>query len=154
MFEKIKTIFQKEYFIGEEREINEILIPEELKGKCEAELREKKSEWILKLTEKRDQIPEKAKGKDLVLNGYFNKIEILDFPLKGKPLYIQLKRRRWKDKATETEYKNEYKIHLKNAKITPKFGDFLKDKGRKATFELFNIRKNLRHFPEKDVVLV
>jgi hypothetical protein len=55
----------------------------------------------LYLTEKPDLIPEKLKGKEPVLNGYLNELELQTYPIQGKSCYLKLRRRRWKEKGTD-----------------------------------------------------
>ncbi len=64
------------------------MIPKNLQGFFEVEgIREKKQEYNLKLLEKKDQMPEAAKGREgIVLNGYINRVEYLTFPNFGLPI--------------------------------------------------------------------
>ena len=111
MFESLKRVFrsEKEMLGGKKISMEEYLIPKNLQGFFEVEgIREKKQEYNLKLLEKKDQMPEAAKGREgIVLNGYMNRVEYLTFPNFGLP-YIQAYRPRWKDPATGEEFTNEY----------------------------------------------
>lgn len=130
-----KTILEK--LFGIPRETCDILMPQQWKDKFEiVKLKEKKKEWILELVEKKDQIPPEAKDKKVVLNGYKETIEIIDFPFKGKIMYHRFKRRRWIDKSTGDTYYNTYDLHPKGMKTTYEFADFLKelDRDERANF--------------------
>lgn len=58
--------------------------------------------------EKVEQIPEALKGQDVVLDGFCNPLSLLSFPQKGRPTYLVLKRRRWKQKGGGAHYSNDY----------------------------------------------
>lgn len=112
----------------------ELIIPKEILTHFVYERHEEVSNtYIIYLVEKNDvhHIPKAIlhDGK-AVLDGYMNPIELQAFPLKGKEVFIQLKRRRWKVKGTKKGYSNEYKFNPEGVKATREFGAFLKDIGR------------------------
>ena len=59
-------------------------------------MKELEKEWQIILVEKETLIPKELKGKEVVLNGYMNPVEMTDFPLRGKQTYLKFFRRRWK----------------------------------------------------------
>lgn len=92
------------------------------------EIQETSKNILLIFTEKTDQIPQELKGKEVVLDGYLNKLELQTFPLKDKSVFIVLRRRRWKEKGSkEPGISNDYKLHEKGIKTTKEFGAFLKE---------------------------
>lgn len=130
-----KTILEK--LFGISRETCDVLMPQKWRENFEiVKLKEKKKEWILEMVEKKDQVPKEAKHKKLVLNGYKEIVEIMDFPFKGKIMYQRFKRRRWIDKSTGETYYNTYDLHPKGMKTTYEFADFLKglDRNERADF--------------------
>jgi hypothetical protein len=101
------------------------------------EITEKNKEWNIILTEKADRVSAPLIGKDAVLNGFLNPVEIYDFPLRGKPAYLKFFRRRWKEQEGSAEsYFNTYDFHPKGMKPTEEFGDFLKGFDRRETDQL------------------
>jgi len=62
----------------------------------------------------------------VVLAGFCNPLELLHFSLKGKPLYLKLYRRRWKESGSRNHYSNHYDLHPEGAKVTHEFASFLK----------------------------
>ena len=88
---------------------------------------ENEREMIIELVEKDDLIPFEAEGKEVVLNGYMEKIEIIDRPVKDKLLFLHFYRRRWKEPGKSESYHNSYTLHDTGMKATRELGDFLKE---------------------------
>jgi len=111
-------------------EVLKILIPEEYLQDFEPNSVENKpEEWIIELVEKEDRIPKALAGKEVVLDGYNNEIDILTHAFSLKKIYLRLIRRRWKEKGTTRHYSNEYNLHIPGMKTTKEFRDFLKEIG-------------------------
>jgi hypothetical protein len=107
-----------------------IFIPQEyLKDFDTNYIEEHPEEWIIELVEKEDRIPECLKGKDVVLDGYCNEIDILTHAFSLKKIYLRLIRRRWKERGSTKGYSNEYDLHIPGMKTTREFRDFLKEIG-------------------------
>jgi hypothetical protein len=62
----------------------------------------------------------------IVLDGFRNPVELLHFHIKGKPLYLKLYRRRWKESGGSKHYSNSYNLHPAGAKTAHEFASFLK----------------------------
>ena len=91
------------------------------------EVKELKSEWQIVLHEKEGIIPDKLKGReDIVLDGYYNPMHILSHCFSLKPVYLVMKRRRWKQAGSDIHYSNEYTLTKDSAKLTPDMAGFLK----------------------------
>ncbi len=111
-------------------EVLKILIPEEyLKDFEPNSVENKPTEWVIELIEKVDRIPAALAGKEAVLDGYNNEIDILTHAFSLKKIYLRLIRRRWKEKGTSIHYSNEYDLHIPGMKTTREFRDFLKEIG-------------------------
>jgi hypothetical protein len=96
--------------------------------------------------EKEDKIPEELQGKDVVLDGYLNTLELQTFPLKDKTVYIAIRRRRWKEKGkNEKSYNNTYDFHYDGMKTTKEFGAFLKEELRLQPSEYNKLWESLTH---------
>jgi hypothetical protein len=92
-------------------------------------IEEKPEEWVIELIEKVDRIPVILKGKEVVLDGYCNEVDILTHAFSLKKIYLRLIRRRWKEKGETRHYSNEYDLHIPGMKTTREFRDFLKEIG-------------------------
>jgi hypothetical protein len=107
-----------------------ILIPEEyLKDFEPNSVENKPTEWVIELIEKADRIPPALAGKEAVLDGYNNEIDILTHAFSLKKIYLRLIRRRWKERGGVQGYSNEYNLHIPGMKTTREFRDFLKEIG-------------------------
>jgi len=61
----------------------------------------------------------------------FTEITIQDFPLRGKAVYLVIKRRRWRNKKNPKEIiRNDYSFVAEGSKLTKELADFLKGTGR------------------------
>ena len=67
---------------------------------------------------------------NLESKGFYPVKEIQDFPLRGKPVFLKVKRRRWRDKETGDEVKKEFKLTSQGTKYTQEFAAFLKELAR------------------------
>lgn len=111
-------------------EVLKILIPEEyLKDFDTNSVENRPTEWLIELVEKEDRVPKILAGKEVVLDGYNNEIDILTHAFSLKKIYLRLIRRRWKEKGTTKHYSNEYNLHIPGMKTTKEFRDFLKEIG-------------------------
>jgi len=62
--------------------------------------------------------------------GFISIKTIQDFPLRGKAVYLNIRRRRWRHKETLEEIKSDYSFIAQGAKLTQELADFLKGTGR------------------------
>lgn len=126
-------------------------MPEEWRERFEIKkIIEKKKEWILVLEEKKSCIPQK---QGVILRGFRNPTEVIDFPFHGKLMYIKFYRRRYQIEGGEV-LSNTYDFHPKGMKATKEFGAFLKGLSRQERREFFLAFPYLRHIREEDFSLV
>lgn len=109
-------------------EMSKILVPSEyLKNFDVTAIKENPTEWLIELTEKQDKIPMELKGKEAVLDGFSNPVDVLTHAFSLKKIYLRFRRRRWKEKGSTIHYQNQYDLHIAGAKITPELGAFFKE---------------------------
>lgn len=109
-------------------ELSRMMVPRDFLEYFEIyEVKELTSEWQIILHEKESLLPDKLKDKrDVVLDGFCNPLQILSHGFSIKPIYLVMKRRRWKQSGTGTHYSNEYTLTKDAAKLTPDMAGFLK----------------------------
>jgi hypothetical protein len=61
----------------------------------------------------------------------FTEVRIQDFPLRGKAVYLIIRRRRWRNKTNPQEViRSDYSYIAEGSKLTKELSDFLKGTGR------------------------
>ena len=91
------------------------------------EIKELSNEWHVVLHEKDHLVPDRIKGKsDVVLDGFCNPITLLSHCFSIKPIYLLMKRQRWKQAGTDAHFSNEYTLTKDAAKLTADMAGFLK----------------------------
>ena len=90
------------------KELLGVFFPKEIALHFEIKRIEKKKDYIrIHFEELKELVPELMNtSKEVVLNGFCNPLELQSFPLKGKPVYLYLYRRRWKYKGEQKDYSN------------------------------------------------
>lgn len=117
-------------------ELVSLVAPGELsKSFSLTKIREQKEHIIIEFEEDQKLVPKELSGKEVVLNGFLNPLELQTFPLKDKAVYLLVKRRRWKIRGEHNKsYHNSYDLTETGVKASPEFGAFLKAvHGRKST---------------------
>jgi len=76
--------------------------------------------------EEKNILPSELSSLSLHSNGFFPEIEVQDFPIRGKAVYLRIKRRRWKDIESGKSYSRDWNLVATGTRITAEFGAFLK----------------------------
>ncbi|MFC4636689.1 transposase [Dokdonia ponticola] len=79
----------------------------------------------LHFEEKKD-IPKEEQHRILIAHGFHKEITIQDFPLRGKEVYLHIKRRRWLDKTTKQVVQRDWDLVTQGTRMTVEFAAFLK----------------------------
>jgi hypothetical protein len=82
--------------------------------------------------EEKNIIPEGFITTDYESKGFMESKSIQDFPLRGKPVFLVVKSRRWRHKETRKEIKRDFSFIADSTKITSELSDFLKGGSRYA----------------------
>ena len=80
--------------------------------------------------EEKSKPPKEFDNMDLVSKGFSDEITIQDFPLRGKFVYLHIKRRRWTNKTTLEIIKRDWQLVAKGTRMTQEFASFLKEINR------------------------
>jgi hypothetical protein len=105
-----------------------MLVPRDLLSFFDiVEVKELHNEWQISLHEKQELIPEKLSSeKDVVLDGFCNPLTVLSHGFSTKPVYLVIKRRRWKRSGSDDHFSNQYVVTEDSAKVAPDMAGFLK----------------------------
>ena len=83
------------------------------------------------LDEKKLKSEEDKRNKDIVARGYTDYVTIQDYPLRGRPVYLHMRKNKWWNKGTNEIF--SYNLELPNeegTRLSSEFVAFLKDEGR------------------------
>lgn len=103
------------------------LFPQELTEYFNIVKFEGKDNYIKFYLEERNIPPSGYRATDLLSKGFYSPIEIQDFPLRGRAVYLNIKRRRWKEKGTNKIVHRDWNTVAQGTRLTQEFADFLKD---------------------------
>lgn len=80
--------------------------------------------------EEQNIIPEEYKSDKLESKGFYNEVTLQDFPLRGRNVYLHIKRRRWLNHTTGNVVCRDWTLVAQGTRITKDFAAFLKEIGR------------------------
>ena len=92
----------------------------------------KKEYWLIEFEEK-NELPAGYSASEYESKGFMESKLIQDFPLRGKAVFLRVKKRRWRHKETGAVIKRDFSFIADGAKFTLELSDFLKDRGGYAT---------------------
>ena len=87
---------------------------------------DKKSVLVDIYFEERNIPPKEFSDVELISKGFYEEITIQDFPLRGKKVYLHVKRRHWTEKTTKQIVKRNWELVAQGTRLTDEFADFLK----------------------------
>ncbi len=93
------------------------------------EVSTKKILFEIHLDEK-NELPVGFSASEYESKGFLPSSTIQDFPIRGKAVYLVIRRRRWRHKLTRKEITNNYSHVAEGSRLTQELSDFLKDTGR------------------------
>jgi len=76
--------------------------------------------------EEKNVIPEEYQGDKLISKGFFGEITVQDFPLRGKAVYLHIRRRRWLNQTTGAVVFRDWNMVAQGTRMTTEFASFLK----------------------------
>ena len=93
------------------------------------DIKTKKDCFFIYLDEK-NELPSGFLTNDYEPKGFYDRTQIQDFPIRGKAVYLGIRRRRWRHKISKEEVKSDYSFIAEGSKLTKELSDFLKGTGR------------------------
>lgn len=76
--------------------------------------------------EEKPEIPEELKKDQTISHGFHKEITIQDFPLRGKTVFLHIKRRRWLNKTSQKIVQRDWDLVAQGTRMTVEFAAFLK----------------------------
>ena len=81
--------------------------------------------------DEKNSLPKEYNTIEFESKGFYERTIIQDFPIRGKAVYLGIRRRRWRNKIDKSiELKSDYSFIAEGSKLTVELSDFLKDTGR------------------------
>ena len=94
------------------------------------DLQSKKDCFYIYLDEK-NILPQDHNPNEFESKGFYERVLIQDFPIRGKAVYLGIRRRRWRHKKDKSiAIKSDYSFITEGSKLTAELSDFLKGTGR------------------------
>ncbi len=87
----------------------------------------KKREYYVIVFEEKNEIPNGYPASEYESKGFMESKLIQDFPLRGKAVFLKLRKRRWRHKQTGVIIKRDFTFMADGSKFTQELSDFLKD---------------------------
>lgn len=84
------------------------------------------SERIDIYLEEKNTIPPEYSKELMISHGFHKQSVIRDFPIRGKQVYLYIKRRRWLNKTTNEVVSRNWEVTAKGTRMTEDFAAFLK----------------------------
>ena len=92
----------------------------------------KEEYWIIEFEEK-NVLPSDYGPSEYESKGFMESKLIQDFPLRGRAVYLRIKKRRWRHKTTKKIIKRDFSFIADGSKFTQELSDFLKDTSQYAS---------------------
>jgi len=86
----------------------------------------KKEYWLIDFEEK-NELPKGYDATEYESKGFMDGKLIQDFPLRGRGVYLRIRKRRWRHKETGAIIKRDFSFIADGSKFTQELSDFLKD---------------------------
>lgn len=90
-------------------------------------------EYIIVDFTERNELPNGYSFDEYETKDFMSSKLIQDFPIRGKGVYLRIKKRRWRHKQTSEIIKRDYSFMADGSKFTRELSDFLKDTSGYAT---------------------
>jgi len=89
---------------------------------------EAKEDYIEIIFEENNTLPAHVDSSLYESKGFFSK-RVQDFPLRGKAVFLEIRRRIWRHKLTKETIKSDFTFLSESSKFTKELADFLKERG-------------------------
>lgn len=86
-------------------------------------------EYVEVVFEEKNELPAGYSRQNYESKGFFSK-RVQDFPLRGKAVFLTLRRRRWRHKETGEQITRDFTFLATGTNFTAELADFLKQRGR------------------------
>lgn len=107
-----------------------LFLPEFLIDHFDIIKHDKEDEILHLYFQEKNIVPKEYSSDIIIAHGFHKQITIQDFPLRGRTVYLHIKRRRWLNKNNGQIVQRNWKIVAKGTRMTDEFAAFLKEISR------------------------
>src|SRR5690606_19512505 len=104
-----------------------LVLPEMIVDHFDLVKSSKEEEKLQLFFEEKNTLPKEIKDRELISKGFHKEVIIQDFPLRGRLVFLHVRRRRWTDKETGEIIQRDWNIVSKGTRMTTEFALFLKE---------------------------
>jgi len=112
--------------MSQEQELLKLLLPEYLVAYFDFIKFEEKEGLLYLYFEEKSSIPKEFSSLNLQSKGFHEEIIVDDFPLRGKAVKLNIKRRRWTEMKSGKIVQRDWNLIAKGTRMTQDFAEFLK----------------------------
>jgi transposase len=105
----------------------DLVLPEGVKSFFELKSHKADADNLHLYLEELNNIPEEFTGQKLESKGFFNEVTLQDYPIRGRNVFLHVKRRRWLNHTTGKVVFRDWELVAKGTRITKDFAAFLKE---------------------------
>jgi len=109
------------------KDLIKLLIPDGVLQYFEIIDIEDSEESVILHLEERNTPPKEYKSKKLTSKGFYEPITVQDFPLRGRPTHLKIRRRRWLVEESGEIVSRDWDLVAKGTRMTQEFASFLKE---------------------------
>ena len=91
-----------------------------------SDVKESSTEIIIYLEEK-NEVPREYSESKVESKGFYDPIVVQDFPIRGKKVFLNIRRRRWIVKDEGRYVSRNWKLVAQGSRMTHEFASFLKE---------------------------
>ena len=91
-----------------------------------SDVKESSTEIVIYLEEK-NEVPGEYSSMQVESKGFYEPVVVQDFPIRGKKLFLNIRRRRWIVKDEGRYVSRNWKLVAEGSRITHDFASFLKE---------------------------
>jgi hypothetical protein len=123
-------IFVKKIQLENHIELLKLFLPDILVDYFELTKSNQDGENLHLYFEELNKPPVEHSSRILISKGFHDEITVQDFPLRGKRVFLHIKRRRWTDKQSSSIIQRDWNLVAKGSRMTDEFAAFLKEISR------------------------
>ncbi|HJD93936.1 MAG TPA: hypothetical protein K8W07_03015 [Bacteroides togonis] len=91
-----------------------------------SDVKESSTEIVIYLEEK-NEVPGEYSNMQVESKGFYEPVVVQDFPIRGKTVFLNIRRRRWTVKAEGRYVSRNWKLVAEGSRMTHDFASFLKE---------------------------